>query len=261
MLKEGKIYRLTEAGRKAWESQDVAIPAEYRRILWLIETEAHADVVRGCLREYPDELLDEWLGELEELDLLRSKQTVVEYDLDLSAADAKARALVEEDTVRLDRDALEIGGKLSRNGVYIAEDRLTNRAGVEKPPAETVVLVVEDDPDQLALADLRVTMAGYVVRIADSVNALLHSLLEHGTPDILILDVMLPDGDGFDILAKMRRHPIYTMLPVVMLTARSDPDDIRRGLGLGADGYISKPYSKNILAGTIRRVLKQSATA
>src|SRR5256886_17470303 len=96
---------------RSWESQDVAIPAEYRRILWLIETEAHVDVVRGCLREYPDELLDEWLGELEELDLLRSKQTVVEYDLDLSVADAKARALVEEDTVRLDRDALEIGSR------------------------------------------------------------------------------------------------------------------------------------------------------
>ncbi len=261
MLKEGKIYRLTEEGRKAWESQDVAIPAEYRRILWLIETEAHVDVVRGCLREYPDDLLDEWLDELEELDLLQSKQAVVEYDLDLSGANAKARALVEEDTVRLDRDALEVGGKLSRDGVYIAEDRLKNRGGIDKPRAETVVLIVEDDPDQLALADLRVTMAGYVVRIADSVNALLHSLLDHGIPDILILDVMLPDGDGFDLLAKMRRHPIYAMLPIVMLTAKNDPDDIRRGLGLGADGYITKPYSKNILAGTIQRVLKQPATA
>src|SRR5207302_148653 len=95
MLKEGKIYRLTEEGRKAWESQDVAIPAEYRRILWLIETEAHVDVVRGCLREYPDDLLNEWLDELEELDLLQSRQAVVEYDLDFSAANAKARALVE----------------------------------------------------------------------------------------------------------------------------------------------------------------------
>src|SRR5437667_12150494 len=101
MLKEGKIYRLTEEGRKAWESQDVAIPAEYRRILWLIETEAHVDVVRGCLREYPDDLLDEWLGELEELDLLRSKQTVAEYELEPSATDERAPALVGEAAVRL----------------------------------------------------------------------------------------------------------------------------------------------------------------
>jgi len=150
MLKEGKIYRLTEEGRKAWESQDVAIPAEYRRILWLIETEAHVDVVRGCLREYPDELLDEWLGELEELDLLRSKQTVVEYDLDLSVADAKARALVEEDTVRLDRDALEIGSRLAREilafclllrGMEVRKSsngRQKRRSGVNVRPEWTV---------------------------------------------------------------------------------------------------------------------------
>src|SRR5438093_13265111 len=103
MLKEGKIYRLTEEGRKAWESQDVAIPAEYRRILWLIETEAHVDVVRGCLREYPDDRLEEWLGELEELDLLSSKQTAVEYDLDLFAADANAGGRVADAPIRPDR--------------------------------------------------------------------------------------------------------------------------------------------------------------
>src|SRR2546429_8950801 len=113
MLKEGKIYRLTEEGRKAWESQDVAIPAEYRRILWLIETEAHVDVVRGCLREYPDDLLEEWLGELEELDLLSSKQTAVEYDLDLSLADAKTRALVGEDTGGPGRRAPGVGSPLA----------------------------------------------------------------------------------------------------------------------------------------------------
>src|SRR5437773_8372412 len=168
MLKEGKIYRLTEEGRKAWESQDVAIPAEYRRILWLIETEAHVDVVCGFSREYPDELFDELLGELEELDLLRSKQTVVEYDLDLSVADAKARALVEEDTVRLDRDALEIGGRLAREGVYIAEERRANRAGVRKPRAETVVLVREGEPGPPHRPDLRVKLRGHVVRVADS---------------------------------------------------------------------------------------------
>jgi len=87
-----------------------------------------------------------------------------------------------------------------------------NRAGVEKPPAETVVLIVEDDPDQLALADLRVTMAGYVVRIADSVNALLHSLLDHGHARYPGSRRHAADGDGFDVLAKMRRHPIYAML-------------------------------------------------
>ena len=70
-----------------------------------------------------------------------------------------------------------------------------------------MVLVVEDDPDQRALADLRMSMAGYSVRVAESVNALLRSLLEHGMPDVLVLDVMLDDGDGFDVLEKIAATP------------------------------------------------------
>jgi CheY-like chemotaxis protein len=256
-MKKGLTYRLTEAGHKAWESQDTAIPSEYRRILWLLETEAHTDVVRGCLRQYSDELLYEWLAELEEIGLLEPVETVATYDLDFSVPTVKQAPLLEEDTLRLNQEAEVVEEDLTRRGFYLAKDRLVNRARSEKSPAETVVLVVEDDPDQLALADLRITMAGYTVRVAESVNGLLHSLLEHGTPDALIMDIMLPDGDGFDILAKMRRHPMYALLPVVFLTAKDDPAEIRRGLALGADGYVTKPYSKTIITEAVRRVLRQ----
>jgi two-component system OmpR family response regulator len=127
---------------------------------------------------------------------------------------------------------------------------------VNKAPADTVVLIVEDDPDQLALADLRVSMAGYKVRVASSVNGFLQALVDEGAPDLLLLDVMLPDGDGFDVLGKMRRHQALGSLPIVMLTAKTDPGDIGRGLVLGADGYITKPYTKNILAEVIQTVLR-----
>ena len=122
-----------------------------------------------------------------------------------------------------------------------------------------MILIVEDDADQLALADLRVSMAGYRVRVASSVNAFLQTMLDDGAPDLLLLDVMLPDGDGFEILAKMRRHQALASLPIVMLTAKSDPADIGKGLALGADGYVTKPYTKKILADVIRRVLKQDS--
>ena len=100
-------------------------------------------------------------------------------------------------------------------------------------------------------------MAGYKVRVAATVNAFLHSMLDDGPPDLLLLDVMLPDGNGFDVLAKMRRHAVLGALPIVMLTSENEPEDIGKGLLLGADGYITKPYTKNILADVIRRVLKQ----
>jgi DNA-binding response OmpR family regulator len=94
------------------------------------------------------------------------------------------------------------------------------------------------------------------VRAAESVQQLVRSLMEHGTPDLLLLDVMLPDGSGFDVLAKLRRHSDYASLPVVLLTAKSDPADIAKGLALGADGYVTKPYSKSILAGVISGILE-----
>jgi len=81
-------------------------------------------------------------------------------------------------------------------------------------------------------------------------------MLDEGAPDLLLLDVMLPDGDGFEVLSRMRRHQALGSLPIVMLTAKNEPGDIGRGLVLGADGYITKPYTKNILADVIRRVLK-----
>src|SRR5919109_708130 len=71
--------------------------------------------------------------------------------------------------------------------------------------------------------------------------------------DLLLLDVMLPDGNGFDILAQLRAFPEFATLPIVMLTVKAELGDIRKGLALGADGYLTKPYSTNQLAEIIGR--------
>jgi DNA-binding response OmpR family regulator len=70
---------------------------------------------------------------------------------------------------------------------------------------------------------------------------------------------MLPDGNGFDILAQLRGRPEFAALPIVLLTAKAELVHIRNGLAVGADGYITKPYSKDQLVEVISRVLKQPA--
>jgi CheY-like chemotaxis protein len=259
MAERERVYRLTEQGRTAWESQDVAVPADYRRMLWLMDFHGHAGVVSDLLRQYPRNVLDEWLAEMEELGLIESAPEAEGAHAGFAPHDADQTQAMNEPRVK--REAETASGALSRTGAYIAADRLSQRPALHKTPADSVVLIVEDDPDQLALADLRVSMAGYKVRVAQSVNAFLHNMLEQGAPDLLLLDVSLPDGDGFEVLARMRRHPVLGSLPVVMLTARNDPADIGKGLVLGADAYITKPYTKNILADVIRRVLKHDGTA
>ena len=165
--------------------------------------------------------------------------------------------LDDEDSKRLARTTVIAGATLLRSGSFLAVDRIANLPPVAKAPAQTVVLLVEDDPDQMALGQLRLTMAGYQVRSVDRAKALSRFLREEARPDLLLLDVMLPDGDGFDILARLRARPEFAMLPIVLLTVKAELAHIRRGLALGADGYITKPYSKNQLAEVIGRVLKQ----
>lgn len=99
------------------------------------------------------------------------------------------------------------------------------------------------------------SLAGYKIRQAESGPALRDDLQKLGAPDLLLLDVMLPDCNGFDILSELRMHPALSLLPIVMLTVKSDPADIQTGIALGADGYITKPYSKTVLAQTLERVL------
>jgi CheY-like chemotaxis protein len=253
-------YRRTASGDEAFASEDTAVPSDYRRVLGVLEGETHFDVIRGRLRQYPRALLEEWLAEIEELGYIESSPTEAALDLDFVAHFKKKppdqTGTIKEDMLRLERTAREAGAALTRNGAFLATDRLKNLAPIGKPPAGTVVCIVEDDPDQLALADLRVSMAGYQVRVARSGAEFVNVIRSYAPPDIVLLDVMLPDGNGFDILARIRSHPKLALLPVVMLTAESRAEDIKRGLAIGADAYVTKPYSKTIVVDTIRAVLK-----
>ncbi len=262
------VYSLTAAGQEALSAADIGetdfplevdFPSDYRRILALIEVGGHIEVIRGRLRRFPDQLIGEWLKELEDLHLVESHEA---GDLDAitftGAALPLLPALSDEDRKRLAKTTVVAGATLLRSGSFLAGERIINLPPLAKPRAETVILLVEDDPDQAALAELRLNMAGYQVHSVDRAKALSRYLRQQARPDLLLLDVMLPDGNGFDILAQLRGRPEFSTLPIVLLTAKAELVDIRNGLALGADGYITKPYSKNQLVEVIGYVLKQA---
>jgi CheY-like chemotaxis protein len=257
---QDSIYHRTTAGDRALLSDNTTVPPEYRRILGVIEGLTHSDVIRGLLRQFPDELLGDWLSEMEELGFVVSAPADPTHDLDFSGPmgkpQAEPRVLTPDDTNRLEKQALAARSALNRAGAYLSPDRLANRQPLAKAPGEIVVLIVEDDPDQAALANLRVSAGGYSVRIVRNCKELVEEIGRRALPDLVLLDVMLPDGNGFDMLTSIRRHPRLALLPVVMLTVRAKPEEVRRGLNLGADGYITKPYSKRVLTEIIRSVLK-----
>jgi CheY-like chemotaxis protein len=256
------VYQLTAEGKQAASAKEgeSKIPLEYRRLLGLIEVGGHVDVIRGRLRRFPDRLIEEWLKELADLKMIESGSEDELEDFTFTGQRVPLLPpLADEDSKRLAKATVIAGATLLRSGSFLADERIANLPRLAKAPADTVILLVEDDPDQMALAELRLTMAGYQVRSVDRAKELSRFLREQARPDLLLLDVMLPDGNGFDILGQLRGRPEFATLPIVLLTVKAELADIRKGLALGADGYVTKPYSKNQLAEVIGRVLKQPA--
>jgi CheY-like chemotaxis protein len=259
MAQGRKFYQLTAEGHALWSRRgSVRLPIDYRRILGLVEYDGHRAVIGAHLARYPAQQVDQWLAEFEALRLIETAPEPEEKTLTELVEEKSMPPLELEDREQFEPEASYADMSLTRLGVYVNNERIANRVPISKRPAQTVALIVEDDPDQLALAVLRLTIAGYPVKTADGVQALFRSL-EEAVPDAVFLDVMLPDGNGFEALAAMRRHPKYAHLPIIMVTAETDAESVARGLALGCDGYITKPYGENTLDYVLRYVMKQEA--
>jgi len=123
-------------------------------------------------------------------------------------------------------------------------------------PPSTHILVIDDDPNLLLLLTKMLSRIGAETTTAETGSGGLN-LLAKESYDLLILDLMLPDIDGYEILKRLRNNTRYDNLPVLILSARADPDAISKGLGLGADGYLTKPYLPNTLTSRVRTLLAQ----
>lgn len=119
------------------------------------------------------------------------------------------------------------------------------------------ILVVEDERDIAALVAYHLTRDGYRVRTASGGPEALEAITQE-RPDLIVLDVMLPGFSGLDILGEIRRRPEVADVPVVMLTARREETDRIKGLELGADDYVTKPFSPQELVLRVGAVLRRA---
>ena len=122
------------------------------------------------------------------------------------------------------------------------------------------ILVVDDEPDALEVLGYKLREAGYTPVFAqDGVKALAAVRAER--PDLIVLDLMLPELDGTEVCKILRRDPATVAIPIVMLTAKAAEMDRVIGLELGADDYVTKPYSPRELVLRIKKLLKRIQTA
>ena len=118
------------------------------------------------------------------------------------------------------------------------------------------ILVVEDEPDILQLVKLYLEKEGF--RTATAVNgAQALKKVKEDKPDLIVLDLMLPELDGLEVCKRLRSVPDTAMLPIIMLTAKAEESDTVIGLELGADDYVAKPFSPKALVARIKALLRR----
>ncbi len=122
------------------------------------------------------------------------------------------------------------------------------------PAKKTTILAADDDPQLLRLITRNLQLEGYdVLAASDGQQAL--ELIENNSPDLVLLDVMMPRMDGFTVCYRVRE---FSTVPIIIITARGQDQDKVRGLDLGADDYLTKPFSVDELLARVRAVIRRS---
>ncbi len=122
------------------------------------------------------------------------------------------------------------------------------------------ILIVDDEEDILELLRYNLAAEGYDIICAESGETALE-LAENRKPDLIVLDLMLPGIDGLDVTRLLRKNEKTLHIPIIMLTAKGTESDVVTGLELGADDYVTKPFSPRILNARVRAVLRRTEAA
>jgi len=124
------------------------------------------------------------------------------------------------------------------------------------PSTKSTIMVVDDDPDLVTLIRAILEQQGFNVLCAyDGPQAL--AGLEMQKPDLILLDIMMPEMDGFEVLRRLKAAPETSSIPIILLTALDEDEDILTGYKMGADHYITKPFKRTHLVAVINHLLSE----
>lgn len=120
------------------------------------------------------------------------------------------------------------------------------------------ILIVDDEPNIVISLEYLMKREGWETTVAADGEAALDALSGAPPPDLVILDVMLPKLNGFEVCRRIRAEPRWRTLQILMLTAKGRETEVAKGLGLGADAYVTKPFSTRDLVAQIRKMLQRA---
>ncbi|HDP24637.1 MAG TPA: response regulator transcription factor [Deltaproteobacteria bacterium] len=121
-----------------------------------------------------------------------------------------------------------------------------------------MIAVIDDEPDILSLVSLHLKRSSFSVETFPDAHSFL-AFLQRKTPDLIILDLMLPDENGFEVCRRLKSDANLSSIPIIMLTAKTQEEDTVTGLEIGADDYMTKPFSPRELVARVKALLRRTA--
>lgn len=255
MIGDADVYIPTFKGNNELQASETGLAALPLKLLVLIDGRSTVAAIRDQVKSLATEA--QFLAAMRTLlhggyvDLASSQLTqsfdFIEF---FSEAPKQPPASALE---QLQSEAVSGVTTLQQNGYYVriamrTSDR-TGSAGGES------VLIVEDDANLAKFLRQYLELEGFSATTAANRDEIVAGLRRQPPPDLVLLDVMLPDADGFNILLRMREHPLLKSVPVLMLTAKATRESVLRGLAGGANGYITKPFQPDSLITAVKTVL------
>jgi len=251
---EADIYKVTAKGSNELKGGATGLTAQELELIVLIDGRRQVSAVAqlakmadpaGILGMLETLLLKGYIAPavpMEETDLRLQYFFAARHSPSPSAEAASSAA----------QEAATGASELRDQGYYVS---IARRAKTRPKEGQLTVLIVEDEPLVAKYLRALVEMEGLIPRLASNRDEIIAQLRTPPVPDLVILDVNLPDANGFDVLHRMKTYARFADVPVVIVTTEATRESVMKGLALGADGYITKPFEVDILVRGLRAVL------
>lgn len=252
------VFVITKGGSAQIERGGTSLPAEALTILVALDGEIAVGDLEEKLPHIPSEGVRDILRSLLAAKFIRpatvEETTGFDFETFLKAMAAE-ETLTPGAMASAQREAGDGAPMLLKRGYYVSIARKAVKARELRAGEKLEVFAVEDDPDMAALIRKILEEQGFRVTAAANRAEVIERLRVGPMPDLALLDVNLPDTNGFDILHNLKAHPALRTMPAIMVTAEARRESVMRGLVGGADGYITKPFEHAALVAGVRAVL------
>jgi len=250
------VYALTGLGNRELRASGTSLPAAELELLVLLDGKSTVAQIEHSAPNRSSEQVRNVLGTLYQKGLidLASRMKGDFFNLTMPLKIPKGAAAEKQ------QEASDGVSSLKDKGFFVSIARRTAGGHPLPEGRKPVMLLIDDDETLVKLLHTVFQLEGFELRTAGNRAAVGDAFDAEPPPDLVLLDVVLPDIDGFEVLGRVRSHPTLRTLPVIMLTAKATRESVLKGLQLGADGYVTKPFEIEVLMDAVRTVLGSTET-